>query len=128
MISLENCKNRYLYKIKSRNLSLGVFNEEVKGFIGIRLKFNHEFLFTEYHWDTGAPFGTVKPIEILNKISDDIELKEILDTIDLNSKRSVDFEEAKGWYYIDSGEFDKKIQPTSVHNKKLFDYLKSMEV
>jgi hypothetical protein len=41
---------------------LGVFNG-VTGFIGIREKFNHEYLFTEYHYDTGAPYGTVHSVE-----------------------------------------------------------------
>lgn len=64
-IPLSNCVDRGLYRIDSRNLSFGVFKKENSGFIGIRLKFNFEFLFTEYHWDTGEPFGTVKPIEYI---------------------------------------------------------------
>ncbi len=44
---------------------MGVYREDKQGFVGIRVKFGIEFLFVEYHWDTGEPFGTVKPIEIL---------------------------------------------------------------
>ena len=124
-IPLSECKNGYVYKIHSRNLSIGVFNNKSNGFTGIRLKFRHEFLFTEYHWDTGAPFGTVKPKELLHKLPDDIELKEALGSIDEKSKRLVDFKE--GWYYIDSGEYDKNIRPIVLHNEKLFKYLKSLQ-
>jgi hypothetical protein len=61
-IPLEECKDGYLYKISSRNLTYGVYRAEVKGFIGIREKFFNEYLFTEFHYNTGAPFGTVFPI------------------------------------------------------------------
>lgn len=62
-IKLEDCKPGHVYRISSRNLSFGVFNPADNGFIGIRNKFGHTYLFTEYHWDTGEPFGTVCPIE-----------------------------------------------------------------
>lgn len=59
---MDQCVPRRLYEIGSRNLVLGVFDGD-KGFIGIREKFRHEFLFTEYHWDSGPPFGTVHSVE-----------------------------------------------------------------
>lgn len=65
-IRLKDCKKGYLYKIDCRNLELGVFNGET-GFIGIRTKFGNRYLFTEYHWDQGAPFGTVNPMEEIEK-------------------------------------------------------------
>jgi hypothetical protein len=52
---------------------LGVFRTESKGFIGIREKFGEEYLFEEYHRDTGPPLGTVRPYEKLEKIPDEIE-------------------------------------------------------
>jgi hypothetical protein len=64
-IPLSDCKHGWLYKIQSRNLIMGVFNEEKSRFVGIRGKFDQRFLFVEYHWDTGPPFGTVKPLECL---------------------------------------------------------------
>lgn len=124
-IPLSECKHGYIYKIHSRNLSTAVFNSKNNGFIGIRLKFNDEFLFTEFHWDTGPPFGTVKPKELLHKLPENIELKEILGSIDKKSKRLVEFKETEGWYYIDSNEFDKNIDPVSLHNEKLFEYLQT---
>lgn len=64
-IPLSECKHGWLYKVYSRNLTLRVYREDRKGFIGIREKFGNKFLFVEYHWDTGPPFGTVKPLECL---------------------------------------------------------------
>ena len=100
---LDECKDRYLYQINSRNLSRGVYNEQTKGFIGIRNKFGDDYLFTEYHYDIGPSFGgTVFPKKELGKIPDDLELKETLDTIDEKSKRPVKFDKpisegGQGW-------------------------------
>jgi len=67
-IPLERCENGRLYRLHSRNLQLGVWNEHTKGFVGIRVKFGDEFLFTEYHYDTGPPFGTARPMEDLGVV------------------------------------------------------------
>jgi len=66
-LPIDQCKDGYLYRIHSRNLSTGIYSEKSKGFLGIREKFGHNFLFEEYHWDTGAPFGTVHPIECIGQ-------------------------------------------------------------
>jgi hypothetical protein len=34
-----------------------------KEFLGVRNKFGSTYLFPERHWDTGAPFGTVREVE-----------------------------------------------------------------
>lgn len=65
MIPINELKHRGIYKIRSRNLSVGIYNEVTKGFIGIREKFYMRYLFEEYHWDTGAPYGTVEPLEFI---------------------------------------------------------------
>lgn len=65
MIFKLECKNRKLYRIHSRNLCFGVYREETGGFIGLREKFGSVYLFEEYHYDNGPPFGTVKPEEEL---------------------------------------------------------------
>jgi hypothetical protein len=67
MIPLPECVHGGLYRINSRNLRLGVFRQHSKGFVGIREKFGTHFLFEEYHWDTGEPFGTVCPQEFLEQ-------------------------------------------------------------
>lgn len=131
-IPLSDCKDRYLYLINSRNLSYGVYNDQTKGFVGIRNKFGDNYLFTEYHYDNGLPFGTVFPKKELIKIPDEIELKETLGTIDHKSKRVVEFDKpvregGKGWFYKDTGESDKNIIPISVNNGKLFDFLISQQ-
>lgn len=66
-IKLPDCKHGYLYQLASRNLRLGVFNEATSGFIGIRIKFDHRFLFTEDHYDTGIPHGTACPLKALKR-------------------------------------------------------------
>jgi hypothetical protein len=62
MIPIEDCIFGRVYKIRCRNLSYGVYDGD-SGFIGIRTKFGSRYLFTEYHWDAGAPFGTVRKQE-----------------------------------------------------------------
>ncbi|MEK7251441.1 MAG: hypothetical protein AAB209_13575 [Bacteroidota bacterium] len=66
-IPLSDCKHGWLYEIRSRNLTLGVFRSDQKGFVGIREKLGHVYLFVEFHWDTGAPFGTVKPLRLIER-------------------------------------------------------------
>lgn len=61
-IPLSDCIDGNIYVLKSRNLTSGIFIKEENGFIGIREKFGHLYLATEYHYDTGAPFGTAKPL------------------------------------------------------------------
>ncbi len=70
-LPLKECRPRHIYKLNSRNLKYGVFNPKDNGFIGIRTKFSNRYLFTEYHWDTGPPYGTAKPIEDLGLIDDE---------------------------------------------------------
>lgn len=64
-IPVEDCKHGFLYRVSSRNLTYGVYNARSKGFIGIRVKFGHEYLFTEYHYDADEFVGTVHPKEEL---------------------------------------------------------------
>jgi len=66
-IPLDQCQHGWLYYVRARNFRLGIFNEPEKEFIGIRTKFASRYLNGEDHWDTGVPFGTVKPIEKLEK-------------------------------------------------------------
>lgn len=71
-IPLNECIDRGIYRIHSRNLSVGVFRESTKGFIGIRYKFGDEYLFEEYHYDNGPPYGTVDPKEQIGVLPDEI--------------------------------------------------------
>lgn len=49
------------YMCSGRNLGIGRWTG--KGFVYLRLKWHDRFPDVEYHWDTGAPHGTCKPIE-----------------------------------------------------------------
>jgi len=125
-ISLDKCVHGKLYRIHSRNLGFGVFNSEAQGFIGIREKFGNRYLFTEYHWDAGAPFGTVHPKEELEQLPEDIRVKEDLGTEDQEG-RPCAFDKprdqgGKGWYVIETGKPCEGF-PVCVSNKKLFDWL-----
>lgn len=126
-IKLENCEHGFIYKIRSRNLKFGVFNKNDNGFIGIREKFDFKYLFTEYHWDTGAPYGTVKPKERLMPVPEDIQIMERFDSIDKETGRKVEFKEGSGWYFLDSGEVSQQIQAVSPSNDLLFNFLEKIE-
>jgi hypothetical protein len=130
MIPLDECVDGRLYRIHSRNLSFGVFQKKSGGFIGIREKFGNEYLFAEYHYDTGAPFGTVYPKKELESLPEDIELAETLGTVDENGKKVIfdksRSEGGKGWYDPDTGE-SCNTMPCSVSNQKLFQWLKEKE-
>jgi hypothetical protein len=139
-IPLSECKNGFIYRIHSRNLSIGVFNAKDNGFIGIRTKFGDQYLFTEYHWDTGTPYGTVKPKEIVGELPEDIEAKTDLGTTKGN--RPVFFDntpdengqgrqvvsggeiKVRGWCYESTSNPVKQVKNIfRKSNKKLFDYL-----
>ena len=90
-ISLEECKHSYLYRIDARNFGIGVFDSTANGFIGVRSKFYDEFLYTEYHYDCGAPHGTACPIKELekcpiNNLSTSDSNKELLEWIKRRSE------------------------------------------
>jgi hypothetical protein len=130
-IPLEECKHGFLYRIWSRNLAFGVFNEDTKGFVGIREKFGSEYLFEEYHYDTGPPFGTVLPKFVVEKCPHE-DLRESGDTIDSKTRRPVKFDKpikdgGRGWYFLDTDEASEEIMAVAECNQKLFDWLNERE-
>ena len=54
-------KNNYLYHIRARNSCLGIYNYDNRCFTIARTKFGQTFLFDEYDFNTGRPYGTVVP-------------------------------------------------------------------
>ena len=60
-VPMDKCVKNRLYKLCCRNLGYGVYNGD-SGFVGLREKFDNVYLFTEYHWDIGAPYGTVEGV------------------------------------------------------------------
>jgi len=135
MISLSECKKRRVYKLHSRNLSFGVFDGDT-GFIGIRTKFGSRFMDTEYHWDTGPPFGTAHPDE---DTGIDVPEEIILHVYDNEGNpadkitgRNVAFDKpitegGKGWFFKDTGESSMNIFPIVFNNKRLFEFLEKIE-
>jgi len=53
------------YRIIARNADIGIWMLRIRGFLILRTKFSDTFLFVEYHWDTGEPHGTVKPLAFI---------------------------------------------------------------
>jgi len=64
---MNECIDGNLYIICARNGRVGVYHEEDNSFIISRFKFSSNYLFPEYHWDTGEPYGTAKPLKDLGK-------------------------------------------------------------
>jgi hypothetical protein len=133
-ITLDKCIDRMIYKLGSRNLSLGVFDQASKSFYGIREKFDDIYLFNEYHWDNGPPYGTACPYEEVGLLPEGIEVKSNVDTFDQKTRRLVAFDNEKGeedrpkgWYYIDTNEYSRGIRPTTAIYKPLFNYLKPID-
>jgi len=130
-LSLGQCRRGHAYRVHSRNLAVGVFDGGT-GFIGIREKLGARYLFREYHWDQGPPFGTVRPVADLGPVPADLVLTERLGTRDERTGRPVTFERpialgGRGWCYADTGEADPEIAPRSVSNRALFAHLEALE-
>jgi hypothetical protein len=62
-IPMDQCKDGFLYIIDARNSKLGIYKEANKSFTISRYKFGSNFLFEEFHWGTGSPYGTVQPLK-----------------------------------------------------------------
>lgn len=132
MIPLSRCKNGVVYEIHSRNLQVGVFVKERAGFIGIREKFGRLYLFMEFHYATGAPYGTARPLKRLRAVPKGIPLCEHFETVDEATKRPVEFDRpiadgGRGWYFLDTGEASEKIKGVFFPNTKLFKFLAGIE-
>ena len=128
-IPLDQCRNGYTYKIRSRNLSAGVFNAEVKGFVGIREKFGHYYLFTEFHRETGAPYGTVSPEAELEKCPLE-DIRENLGTFCETCDKPVEFKKENpdgtgDWYHLELTPCQKAL-PCGKSNRALYQYLEGV--
>lgn len=56
------CVDGHVYLVSARNIFAAVYKAKDFAFTGARTKFDRVFLDDEDHWDTGAPYGTVKPV------------------------------------------------------------------
>jgi hypothetical protein len=133
IIPLNECRNGWVYKLSSRNLGFGVFVQASNGFIGIREKFKHRYLFTEYHWDTGAPFGTVRPKKELEPAPPGLVLEEIGPFINAKNNRIVLREAGTEhpaqpiYRYADTAEICDPGEIVWSCNQPLHDYMLSVE-
>lgn len=88
-----------IYRIRSRNLLVGVFvgqdwNDEFPRFIGIREKFGSRFLFEEYGWDP-VLLGVVPYWAVLNV--NDTTLRRCLAQYDWRARRDDRLEWEMRW-------------------------------
>lgn len=126
-IRLPDCKKGYLYRLHSRNLSYGVYDGN-EGFIGIRLKFHDRYLFTEYHWDQGPPYGTVKPMEEVCPLPEGVIPQEDLGSVNSKTGRKVQWDyDKKAWVYFDTQEMMNEGFACIVDNTPLFNFIDKYE-
>lgn len=141
-IAVADCKRGHLYRVRSRNLAFGLFvPEKENGFIGIREKFGRLYLFTEYHWDNGAPFGTVRPVEDLGLIEDPtIPFEERGPTTCQHCGELVEYRKVEGgrkledgtvvpgkWEHLGGDGSCEKVYPVSSDNERLYKLLEKLE-
>jgi len=134
-IPIEACRDRHIYRLQSRNLRYGVFCKSRKGFIGIRTKFDSRFLFMEYHYDTGAPYGTVRPIEDVDVIDNPhVRLVESLPATCLycgervdRENRGTDTSPSYNYFHISGDGSCEKPMPCLQRNGPLFNILDKLE-
>jgi len=141
-IPVGKCKRGHVYELRSRNLQFGLFVPEAEnGFIGIRQKFKSRYLFTEYHWDNGPPFGTVRPIRDLGPLEDTtIEPRENLGTVCGQCGNSVEYVKIEGgvtltdgtvvpgeWRHLTGDGSCPKVLPVTSGNLVLFKALEKIE-
>ena len=141
-IPMNACIKGRVYEIRCRNLAYGVYDGNT-GFIGIRTKFGNRYLFTEYHWDTGPPYGTVLYHQDTGTdVPPEILIVESLGIHDRNSGRAITYdctldnpnESAKGqkgwWKFLDTGEvcgISKVCWAGDKSNVALFEFLDEIE-
>ena len=118
-IPMSELKNNYLYEIDCRNQNRGVWIEAQQGFQIARKKFDSTFLFVEYDWETGPPFGTARAFKEIEKAPENQTDEERLNYLLSHGgmtvyecKRYIDDPQYKkwvdqyGWYNFNTGAHD----------------------
>lgn len=119
-----NLENGRIYRIRSRNLLVGLWRAESRGFIGVREKFGEKYLFEEFHHDSDPHCGTANAIGALpithpvpdQYWKDDLGLFKVLLPLDeeinkeLLVQRAIEDEEreSRRWAPITEAEFLKQ--------------------
>ena len=128
LVPLADLIHRRVYRLKSRNLLVGVWDSGKSGFIGVRQKFSDRYLFTEYHWDTSDSHGTAQALELLDTaIPEDLALVEYLQTICSEHATPMKFttpimQGGEGWVHEEDGE-KCEAYPMAPMHQELFDIL-----
>ena len=123
-IPFEELKPRHIYTLQARNLRLGVWTGEINGWVGIREKFGDLFLDT-----CEVPERTAYAKVKIGELPEEISTQPYLATICDECKNTVDFESARDerWQHINKDLNTHKVQPISLNNLKLFEYLQNIE-
>jgi hypothetical protein len=123
-IAREALVDRAIYRIRSHNLVVGIWSEAKNAFIGVRNKFNEDYLDIE-------PVSDVTVLEKLDfELPLDVKLTTTLGTICVEDGRTVVFTEpimygGSGWVYTSDGKMcEGKLQ--RLPNLELFDILKPL--
>lgn len=132
-IPMSELVDRRVYRIRSRNLVVGAWRAATQGFIGIRQKFGDLYLFEEYHYETGAPYGTAHAIEYLGVVvPPEIPMVENLDSLCAQHYRRVEWRESeRTWHHLDDGtvvDREQKDYPYSPMNGSLFDLMRPFDL
>lgn len=131
-MNVEDCQNGHVYRIRSRNLSIGVYRSTDDSFVGIREKFGSRFLDREYATEC---FGTVKSIGEDLGVCPTENLQTSLGTECGNCRARMNYvyhpkghtEKFHGkWVHVDKPDCGK-LEPVSIHNKILFDFLDTID-
>lgn len=130
-LPMEKLEPGRIYWLNSRNLVVGAWNPDTKGFIGVRYKFGHAYLFTEYHYDASATMGTARPLEAAGErqVPEDVLLNELLPGSWCGDDNNVEvrfLKEERRWEHIADGTTCS--EPTAMSNKALFDILEPLDI
>lgn len=136
-IPVDKLVDRKLYRVLSRNLTLGVWNASTNGIIGLREKFGRVYPFEEYHWDTGSDgkgsYGTANPLqELPETLPADIPMVCYLEPTCDKCGDEVYWEPdspsgGKGKFYHRKNQSCTDCQPLSKVNTPLQEWLEEME-
>ena len=136
-IPMSELVDRRVYRIRSRNLVVGAWDAGSQGFIGIREKFRDLYLFEEYHYEQGAPYGTAHAIADLGlDVPPEVSMSENLHSRCKQHDRLTGWipDEAEGrkgkWYHLDDGSLVDREQDDwtySPMNQALFDLMRPFD-
>jgi hypothetical protein len=127
--------DRHVYRLTARNFFLGAWDAAYGGFLGIREKFGHRYVFTEYFSEPDRSSGTAHAwTDTGVVVPEEIELKEYLGSQCSEHSRPVKFVENEPgisrrgrWMHADDETaLDEDDSPMAISNRALFDFLEPL--